>query len=774
MDRPRLKAHLVPRVVPPDRVFLLAESGHYLVHGAAAAAIVGLLDGTHTVPEIAIAVADTCTLGEVLFAISKFQRFGHLADGLSGQDPGMTALFDSQGVEPAAAAAALRSTTVEVIRTGRLGRDEAGPVVSALTRMGCSVRSLTADQLLDDAGSPGPVTLVLTDDYLRPELHKLDIALRGAGRPWLLAKPVGAEVWVGPRFVPEQAGRDQDGSEQTGCWSCLEERLDGNRQVERYLMRVLGDERGRVAASVAGAPHISDLAAALVAGAVAELVTTGTSSFDGVLVTVHSRTLQSERHQLIRQPQCPGCGDPGLLRTGSRITLEHQRVRFSDDGGYRVVPPIQTYRRLEKHISRLLGAVSSLRPLNEMDNGVAYSYSAGHNFALAGDNIAMLRRNLRGQSGGKGRTDIQARVSGMCEAIERYSGVWRAARPTRRAAYADLGAEFAVHPNEVLMYSQAQYEMRTKWNQAEAGRLHAIPDPFQEERPIAWTPTWSLTRQRERLVPAGYCWFGHPDLREHFYCFSDGNGNASGNTLEEAILQGFCELSERDSVALWWYNRLRRPRFDLDSLHDPYVDMLREFYAGMNRDIWVLDLTTDLGVPTYAALSRREDHPVEDVLMGFGAHLDPRMAVSRALTELNQFLPAIVNRRPDGSTDYWEDDPATLEWWQRATVATEPWLLPAPELEERRVSDHPALPGDDLAGHVTTCAERAARAGLEMLVLDQSRPDIELRVAKVIVPGLRHFWRRLGPGRLYDVPVALGWLPAPTPEAELNPLSVFF
>ncbi|MEV4090229.1 YcaO-like family protein [Nonomuraea fuscirosea] len=32
---------------------------------------------------------------------------------------------------------------------------------------------------------------------------------------------------------------------------------------------------------------------------------------------------------------------------------------------------------------------------------------------------------------------------------------------------------------------------------------------------------------------------------------------------------------ERDAVALWWYNRARRPAFDLDSLRDPYVDSRR-------------------------------------------------------------------------------------------------------------------------------------------------------------------------------------------------------
>jgi ribosomal protein S12 methylthiotransferase accessory factor len=39
---------------------------------------------------------------------------------------------------------------------------------------------------------------------------------------------------------------------------------------------------------------------------------------------------------------------------------------------------------------------------------------------------------------------------------------------------------------------------------------------------------------------------------------------------------------------------------------------------------------------------------------------------------------------------------------------------------------------------------------------------------------MRHFWRRLGPGRLYDVPVKMEWLDQPLPEAEMNPFSIFF
>ena len=68
---------------------------------------------------------------------------------------------------------------------------------------------------------------------------------------------------------------------------------------------------------------------------------------------------------------------------------------------------------------------------------------------------------------------------------------------------------------------------------------------------------------------------------------------------------------------------------------------------------------------------------------------------------------------------------------------------------------------------------RVEAAGLEVLVLDQTRPEIDLSVVKVVVPGMRHFWARFAPGRLYDVPVALGRLAGPTAEADLNPVPIF-
>ena len=66
--------------------------------------------------------------------------------------------------------------------------------------------------------------------------------------------------------------------------------------------------------------------------------------------------------------------------------------------------------------------------------------------------------------------------------------------------------------------------------------------------------------------------------------------------------------------------------------------------------------------------------------------------------------------------------------------------------------------------------ERLEAVGLRAYAVDHSRADVLLRTVRAVVPGLRHVWKRRAPGRLYDVPVAMGWLERPTAEAELNPI----
>ena len=119
---------------------------------------------------------------------------------------------------------------------------------------------------------------------------------------------------------------------------------------------------------------------------------------------------------------------------------------------------------------------------------------------------------------------------------------------------------------------------------------------------------------------------------------ADSNGCAAGNTLEEAIVQGFLELVERDSYAIWWYNRLQRAEVDLSQFDDSYIRDLQIQLAETGRRLWVLDITSDLGIPSFVAMSHSTENGQDFVEFGSGSHFDARIAMLRALTELNQFL----------------------------------------------------------------------------------------------------------------------------------------
>lgn len=754
-DAVRFRSDLRVEVLDDRRVFLLSEKSNRFLDDPLTAAIAASIDGSRTVADIVGKLAGTWSPVLVFSKLDTLQRMGHVT-----QKPSPVGEFglrrearDAERSVVMPVDPGSRTLWVLDLRAGG-SADLRGSLESVCADVGVEVRTAHAT-------CTEPDLLVVTDDYADPRLEAINHGRIEAGAPWLLVKPRGREVWVGPRFVPGT----------TGCWQCAQERLSANRQVERYVASKLGWAAPSVLSS-GTAPG----AEGLITLAVAELLSrpsTGPTPLDGALTTLDTTLLETSKHTLVRLPQCPECGEPDQARRPTAHVQLRAGIAAQRDGGYRTCSATETLNRLQHHISPHFGAVSKVESIGPESGGLAHSFSAGHNFAMVHDNLELLRSNMRGQSGGKGRSEEQARASAVCEALERFCGVWTAQVPQVHGSYADLvGSRRVLHPNDSLLFSADQFDGRATWNSDPANRLHRVPEPFDTEAPVAFTPARSLTRGDEVLVPGGLVWFGDPDVLRHGYAVTDSNGGAAGNTLEEAVLQGLCELYERDAVGTWWYNRAQRPRVDLTSFDDPYIVDLLHYYEQLDRSVWVLDLRTDLGMPTFAAVSRRH-HRVEDVMIGFGAHPEPHVALSRALTELNQFLPFVAERDSDGETRYHTDDPATLQWLRTVTVADEPWVAPA-ELPATTSDDLRRDIPADMRDLVRSLVDDLAARDIETLVVNQTRPDIELSVVKVIAPGLRHFWRRNAPGRLYDVPVRLGWREAPVRESDLNPWGVFF
>ncbi|MFJ6215376.1 TOMM precursor leader peptide-binding protein [Streptomyces sp. NPDC092296] len=745
------KRHLRAAVVPGEAVYLLSGRGVTALHGDHTETLLPLLDGTRTLPEVVEQAARSMPAAEAAAALRRLADAGLVRGRTPGRpaDPAAEAYWDQAGLDGGRAAAEVAGAPVRVVA---LGGAESG---AEAARGACRASGLAVRESAEGTA----LTLVLCDDYLDPRLAALDAEHRAAGRPWLLAKPGGAVPWVGPVFRPGEGA----------CWHCLAERLRGHRRSERPVQHALGLD-GPVPlpeASLAAGRALGLNAAVLEAAKwLAGLRYEG----QGSVRTLDTLELGSTAHRVVRRPQCAGCGDPGLVaaRVGAPVVPVSRPKAPHDGNGHRALTPQQMLERYGHLVSPVTGVVRELRR-DPRGPEFVECYLSGQNLAVGSGTLAGLRAGLRALSGGKGLTADEARVSALGEAVERYCGSRQGDEPTFRASLRELGAA-AVHPNDCQLYGERQFRDRDRWN-AVHSHFQYVSAPFDERAPVDWTPVWSLTADRQRLLPTSLLYF---DAGESGACGlrADSNGNAAGGSLEDALVQGFLELVERDAVALWWYNRTRQPAVDLGSFDAPWLAPMLAGYRRSNREVWALDLTSDLGIPVVAALSRRTDKPAEDVVFGFGAHFDPAVAMRRALTEMGQLLPGAARARPDG-TGYTVTDPEPYTWWTRATVANQPYLLPDPAQSVRTRADWAYTPRGDLAADVAEITRLVTAHGMELLVLDQTRPDIGLPVVKVIVPGLRHFWARFAPGRLFDVPVALGRLAEPTRYEDLNPIPLF-
>ena len=733
-DVPRFSPNFTVYVLPPDVVCLYSDDRKFFLRGELYCALASAIGAGKSFRTIFRALERQFPSEKIHEAMKRlFDR--RFVVETSRASTGAAAYWASLGLSLETAEKNLQKCRVRIESIDVHGAKQLG---DALGELGVRVVKRSAD-----------LTVILVNDYLEGRLAELNRKHLSDHSRWLLVQPSGIFPLVGPVFTPGKSA----------CWTCLADRMARNREIKALLDR-------RNARAVAVSPLARralgqssvQLAAVEIARAIATDFRTELSDHVVSLDLLGSTIV---KHFVKARSQCPSCGrkklrDPRRAPTPVALTAGGKVVMTS--GGYRSVASSGTVARFRKHVSPLTGVVSRLERI-EADLPLNTNYLATHNFAGPSESVDELRAGLGGGSFGKGSTAEQGEASALMEAIERYSGIYQGdeIRLTRR--FTDFAPGDAILPNDVLQFSEAQYR-RSHLPPADHDEM-PTPARFDPSAAIEWSPVWSLGDQRFKYLPTSLLYFfyrGGPTGHIH----ADSNGCAAGNTLEEAIVQGFLELVERDSYAIWWYNRLQRREVDLSQFDDPYVRDLRSQLAETGRRLWVLDITSDLGIPSFVALSRSTENSQDFLEFGSGSHFDARIAMLRALTELNQFLA--IGLMGFRATDL--SSPDGPNPWRLAEL---PYLAP---------SGHPPVRPDfgmkfgrlDTREQVMACVDLVKQEGLDFLVLDQTRPDIEVPVVRVIVPGLRHFYRRFAPGRLYDVPVKLGLRDRPLPESELNPL----
>ena len=720
-------------VLPPDAVCLYSEDRKFFLHGELYCALATAIGkGGKSLQQLLGEFGKRFPPDKVEEALRRLIERRYIVEASPASTGVVAGYWASLGLPAGQAEQNLANCRVRVEAIDVQGAAE---FADALSEFGVRVSKRDAD-----------LTVTLANDYLERRLAELNKRRVSDRTPWLLVQPSGAFPLVGPVFNPDNGP----------CWTCLFDRMIRNREIKGFLER--GAARP-IAISPLSRNPLGQGAIQFAALEVAKAIATGfRTDLNNHIISHDLLGASVVKHYVAKRPQCPTCGSKKLRnprRPPSPIELGPGAKLMVTSGGYRTVSSRATVARFRKHVSPLTGVLTRLERI-EADLPMNTNFFAGHNFSGPALTIDALRSGLTGGSFGKGSTAEQAEASALMEAIERYSGIFQGDEIRTTKRFSDFPSGEAIHPNDVLLFSDAQY----KAPEGEPDDSHEVPAHFDPARKMEWTPVWSLRDQRFRYLPTSLMYFfygGGPGTYR-----ADSNGCAAGNTLQEAIVQGFLELVERDAYAIWWYNRLQREEVDLNQFDDSYVRDLHSQLADAGRRLWVLDITSDLGVPTYVAMLHWMQNGHENIEFGSGAHFDSRIALLRTLTELNQFLSIGLMGGGTG-------EKPSLDGVNPLHLKDYPFLTP---------SDKPAAPPDsgskfgpleNTLQQVEACVEIAKRAGLDFLVLDQTRPDVEVPVVRVIVPGLRHFYRRFAPGRLYDVPVRLGLRDQPAPESELTP-----
>ena len=746
VELPALTPHLQFRDIGEEQTLLVSESFNTLLHGRLNRDLLPILDGRRSHREIVKTLESAHAATDILAALVGLSARGYVVSADHGMDPARAAYWSSLGASPRWVEQRLAESRIAV-------EGDDGRLIRCLEESGASMGT-------DEPG----LTVIVCDDYLEKRLADINRQHLELRAPWMLVRARGIEPLFGPVFHPDRQGP---------CWACLAYRLRSHQEVHNFLRNRAGEDAAFK--PFAADPAVFEALHGLIAAEIVKwLVLDEAAPIHEHAVAMNIGAFASSRHRVMRRPQCPACGDEGLHRPDRRpvpLTLNASPKAHLSSGGARTVAPEVTLANYRHLVSPISGVVTWLRRTTDEADAWLHVYWAGSNLGMRSRSLSSLRRSLRSKSAGKGSTREQSEVSALCEAVERYSGALHGDEIRTRRRFADFAAgDEALHPNDAQLFSDRQLDNAESINDM-GHPYNIVPPRLDPDAEIDWTPVWSLTQQRHRYLPTSMLYSMAPEQRGPSDLIADSNGCAAGNTAEEAILQGFYELAERDAFGIWWYNRLRVPAVDLESFDDEYLAAAAGYYARCGREVWMLDVTSDIGIPTFVALSRRPDARTEDIIYGAGAHADPRLAALRAICELNQCLTWLP--RPGGGDGRpMIDDPLALKWWKTARLADCAWLAPAADQPLRKASQYSVAGTSDTLEDVEHCRALVEARGLEFLVLDQTRPDIGMPVVRVIVPGMRHFWARFAPGRLYDVPVSMGRRRRPLVEADLNPAPV--
>ncbi len=360
---------------------------------------------------------------------------------------------------------------------------------------------------------------------------------------------------------------------------------------------------------------------------------------------------------------------------------------------------------------------------------------------------------------GKGPTHKHAKASALMESIERYSA---------------LAGNFKYHGNRRVS-TGSMNDMMMRHGRGNVVHVDDVVEPvsfnYNDNMLMDFIECYDIMNHTDVYVPAGliltrYDLIASRSGKVNPFLYSHTNGLAAGNTIEEAIVQGLCEVIERDAVSIaelrssvLAYHRMKSivarlnshgikvkdissedyvddpdiyPEVDLTSVENKYARFLISRFEREGIPLLVKDITSDVGIPTFIATSVQwitDDYAY--MSEGHGTHPKKDIALIRAVTEVAQNRAANIQGA--------RDDLRRMRYDASKSAENRAWQF----MHSSRNIDYSSIPSyehDDVLDDIEFILSRLKRAGLDKVVVaDLTHDSTKIPVVRVVVPGLETF-----------------------------------
>ena len=311
--------------------------------------------------------------------------------------------------------------------------------------------------------------------------------------------------------------------------------------------------------------------------------------------------------------------------------------------------------------------------------------------------------------GGKGITKEHSKASAMMEAFERYSAERQDSDDAIIAKIDEIEGNY-IDPKSLNLPKELEKKDIT-------------------DLKLEWSLAKDIVSNEDHYIPTNAIF--HPYKYPVSLFKSNTNGLASGNVLEEAILHGIFEVIERDAWSIFELTHKNYAQIDIDSIESDVINESIDKFESNGIKIKLMDFTADIKIPTIAASA--DDTVTKDaglLTLGMGTHLDPEVAILRALTEVAQSRATQINgaREDTVRADFARE--AGYERMKRINkyyFRQEDEKIPLSSIENKSTTS--------ITEDLKIVKEELMANDLDkILYYDLTRPELDVSVVRVIIP----------------------------------------